>query len=294
MIAQRKSAGQALLTFAVVFPFSVHNYELRYWLGAAGIDPDHDVRIVVTPPPRMAERLAGGEIDGFCVSAPWNAQAVADGRGEIMLYSSELWRVGPDKVYGLTRSWAERNPETLDAVLRALIQAGAWADESENRRELAAMLAHPRYVNAPEDVVALSLLGSPPYAPGEPGPVGQDYINYHRYAASFPWRSHAVWFLTQMMRWGQIPPTTDVAAAAADAYRPDLYRIAAQQLGLPAPIVDEKVEGLHSAPWTLDEATAPIAMAPDLFFDGRRFDAAQPEAYARGFEISRLSTPRTV
>jgi nitrate/nitrite transport system substrate-binding protein len=293
VIADRRAAGQPALTFAVVFPFSVHNYELRYWLGAAGIDPDKDIRIVVTPPARMTARLAQGDIDGFCVSAPWNAKAVADGHGEILIYASELWRVGPDKVFGLTEAWADRHPETLTATLRALIRAGAWADEQGNRRELATILSHPRYVDAPEAVVAQSLVGSPPYALGEPGGDSDDYINYHRYAASFPWRSHAVWFLTQMMRWGQIPPTVDLPATAARAYRPDLYRIAAQQIGAPAPIVDEKVEGLHSASWVLDEATAPIAMAPDLFFDGRRFDAEQPRRYAEGFEIGRLGAAKT-
>lgn len=294
VIAERAAQGLPLLTFAVVFPFSVHNYELRYWLAAAGVDPDRDVRIVVTPPARMTARLAEGDIDGFCVSAPWNALAVANGHGEILIYASELWRVGPDKVFGLTEAWADRNPETLTALLRALIRAGAWADEQSNRGELATILSHPRYVDAPEAVVAQSLLGSPPYALGESGADSSDYINYHRYAASFPWRSHAVWFLTQMMRWGQIPPDTDVAAAAAAAYRPDLYRVAAQQLGAPAPIVDEKVEGLHSAPWVLDEATAPIAMAPDLFFDGRRFDAGQPRAYAEGFAIGRMGARSSV
>ena len=294
VIAERAARGLPLLTFAVVFPFSVHNYELRYWLAAAGIDPDRDIRIVVTPPARMTARLAQGDIDGFCVSAPWNAKAVADGSGEILIYASELWRVGPDKVFGLTQGWAERNPDTLTAILRALIRAGAWADEQANRGELATILSHPRYVDAPEPVVAQSLLGSPPYALGEPGTDSADYINYHRYAASFPWRSHAVWFLTQMMRWGQIPADTDVVAAAAAAYRPDLYRIAAQQIGTPAPIVDEKVEGLHSAAWVLDEATAPIAMGPDLFFDGRRFDAGQPLAYASGFAVGRLASRGSV
>jgi nitrate/nitrite transport system substrate-binding protein len=257
-------------------------------MAEAGIDPDRDVRIVVAPPARMAERLGSGAIDGFCVSAPWNAQAVADGSGEIMLYASDLWRVGPDKVFGVTDAWARRNPETLTALLRALIRAQAWADEPGHRGELAALLSHPRYVNAPEALVGLSLLGSPPYARSEPGSDSLDYIIYHRYAASFPWRSHAVWFLTQMLRWGQIGPEVDIAAAAEAAYRPDLYRLAAADLGAPAPLVDEKVEGLHASPWTLDEATSPIAMAPDLFFDGGRFDAAQPLAYAAGFDIGRF------
>ncbi|MFN3514493.1 MAG: CmpA/NrtA family ABC transporter substrate-binding protein [Phenylobacterium sp.] len=288
VIAERKAAGEAPLIFAVVFPFSVHNYELRYWLAEAGIDPDADLRIVVTPPARMAARLAAGDIDGFCVGAPWNALAVAEGQGEILAYAAELWRVGPDKVFGMTEAFADRNPATLRATLRALIRAAVWADEPGNRAELAAILAHGRYVDAPEEVVARSLTGAPPYAPGEAGPEDQDYIIYHRYAASFPWRSHAVWFLTQMLRWGQIGPGADIGAVAEAVYRPDLYRAAAAELGVPAPLVDEKVEGLHASPWTLDEATAPIPMAPDLFFDGGRFDAAQPERYAAGFAIGRF------
>jgi nitrate/nitrite transport system substrate-binding protein len=285
--ARRKASGPPL-TFAVVFPFSVHNYELRYWAAAAGIDPDRDLRIVVTPPARMAARLASGEIDGFCVGAPWNALSVVQGHGEIMIYASEIWRVGPDKVFGTTEAWAEKNPTALKALLRALIKAASWADEPENRAELASILAHRDYVDAPQAVVASSLVGSPPYAPGEPGPDSIDYIIYHRYAASFPWRSHAVWFLTQMLRWGQIGLEVDIPATAEAVYRPDLYRAAAAELGAPTPLVDEKVEGLHAASWMLDEATAPIAMGPDLFLDGRSFDAAQPQRYATGFEIGRL------
>ncbi|MDP3173491.1 MAG: CmpA/NrtA family ABC transporter substrate-binding protein [Phenylobacterium sp.] len=288
VIAQRREAGAAMLTFAVVFPFSVHNYQLRYWMAEAGIDPDRDVRITVVPPARMTARIASGDIDGFCVGAPWNAQAVADGHGEIMIYAAEFWSVGPDKVFSVTEGWADREPQALRSMLRALIQAAAWADEPGNRAELASILAHQRYVDAPIETVARSLVGSPPYSREELGSDSRDYIIYHRYAASFPWRSHAVWFLTQMLRWGQIGPDVDIAAAAEAAYRPDLYRAAAASLGEPAPIVDEKVEGLHTGPWTLDEATSPIAMAPDLFFDARRFDAAQPKRYAASFDIGRF------
>jgi len=288
VIQARKAAGLPPLTFAVVFPFSMHNYELRYWLAEAGIDPDHDLRLVITPPPRMAARLASGEIDGFCVTAPWNALAVAEGNGEIMIYAAEIWRVGPDKVFGVTADWAERHPHTLQALLRALLRAAVWCDEPGNRAELGALLAGETYLNAPVEIVSQSLTGAPPYAPGEPGEVTLDYMIYHRYAASFPWRSHAVWFLTQMLRWGQIGRDVDIAATAEAVYRPDLFRPAAAAVGDPAPLVEEKVEGAHATAWILDEATAPIRMAPDLFFDGRRFDAAQPQRYAAGFEIGRV------
>lgn len=289
LIAGRKARGERMLTFAVVFPYSTHNYQLRYWMAQAGIDPDRDVRMVVVPPPRMAALLRSGDIDGFCVTAPWNAVAVAEGTGEIMIYASELWRLGPDKVFGLGQRWVEANPETAQALVRALLRAAAWCDAPDNRAELAAILARPQYVGAPEEIVRMSLVGSPPYAAGQPGPESLDYIVYHRYAASFPWRSHAVWFLSQMLRWGQIGPDADIAATAEAVWRPDLFRAAAADLGEPAPLVDEKVEGAHAAPWRLDEATAPIPMAPDLFFDGKVFDAAQPGAYAASFEITRAA-----
>lgn len=287
LIASRAAAGAPPLTFAVVFPYSIHNYQLRYWLAEAGINPDRDVRIVVTPPPRMAERLRSGEIDGFCVGAPWNAVSVLDGAGEILIRASEFWRGAPDKVFGVTRTWAEAQPDTLQATLRALLRAGVWADAPGNRAALAAMLASPRYVGSPEATVAASLVKS--------GSVGQapvaDPIVFHNAAASFPWRSHAVWFLTQMLRWGQISESVDVPALADAVYRPDLFRTAAAALGLAAPLVDEKVEGVHAAPWTLDEATAPIPMAGDLFFDGKVFDAGQPLAYARSFAVGRARPP---
>jgi ABC-type nitrate/sulfonate/bicarbonate transport system substrate-binding protein len=288
LIASRKAFGDRPLTFAVVFPYSMHAYELRYWLAAAGIDPDHDIRLVVVPPPRMAERLKAGEIDGFCVTAPWNALSVSQGAGEIIVYASDLWRMGPDKVFGLTRTWGDANPEALQAVIRALLKAAAWADGPEHRADLAKMLAQPAYVDAPEAVIAQSLVGSPPYAAGEAGAASQDYIVYHRYAASFPWRSHALWFLTQMLRWGQIGPEVDIRAVADAVYRPDLFRKAAASVGEPAPLVDDKAEGGHTESWTLDQATAPIAMGPDAFFDGRVFDPRQPLRYAREFEITRL------
>ena len=117
-----------------------------------------------------------------------------------------------------------------------------------------------------------------------------DYLIYHRYAASFPWRSHAVWFLTQMLRWGQIDGSVDISAVADAVYRPDLFRLAAADLGEAAPLVDEKVEGAHPDDWRLDEATSPIRMGPDLFFDGRLFDAAQPAKYARAFALGRART----
>jgi nitrate/nitrite transport system substrate-binding protein len=286
VIEARRAAGEPPLTFAVVFPFSMHNYELRYWLAEAGIDPDRDLRLVITPPPRMAARLASGEVDGFCVTAPWNALAVAQGTGEIVIYASEIWRLGPDKVLGLTAEWADRFPLTLQAMLRALLRAASWCDAPGNREELGPILAKPEFLDAPVDVVSQSLLGSPPYARDEPGEPSLDYIIYHRYAASFPWRSHALWFASQMVRWGQAPTDLDFDAAAA-VYRPDLFRTAAAALGQSTPRLDQKSEGDHATSWMLAEATAPIPMASDLFLDGGVFDPERALEYARAFALGR-------
>jgi ABC-type nitrate/sulfonate/bicarbonate transport system substrate-binding protein len=276
LIRMRQARGEPPLVFAVVFPFSMHNYQLRYWLAEAGIDPDRDVRLLVVPPPRMAARLKSGDIDGFCVGAPWNALAVSEGCGEVLIHASEFWRLGPDKAFAVTAAWAKRDHGALQSLLRALLKAAIWADDPVNRPELARMLARPEYVDAPEQIVRQSL------ASGD-GIAGRHRLVFHRFAASFPWRSHALWFLSQMLRWGQIGPEVDLAALAERVYQPDLYREAAAAVGVPAPTVDEKVEGAHAGPWMLEEATTPIEMGADLFYDRQPFDAAQAKAYAHSF-----------
>lgn len=266
--------GRQPLTFATVFPVSAHTYFLRYWLAEAGIDPDKDVRIITVPPPQMVAALESSHADGYCVGAPWNQRAVSLGLGRVAITSYELWNNAPDKVFGATAEWVERHPGTHRALLMALIEASEWADRLENRSELIAMLASPSYVGVPIEVVGMSLSGGIQYALDEaPRPLA-DYHRFHASAANFPWRSHALWYLAQMVRWRQLPPDADLAAIARQAFRPDLYREAAAALGQPYPTVDFKPEGIHATPWTLTQASQPIAMGADLFFDGARFDPA--------------------
>lgn len=272
LVAARRELGSGPLTFAVVFPFSTHNYQLRYWLADAGIDPDRDVRLVVVPPARTAEQLRSGVIDGFCVGAPWGMQAVAQGVGEVLTFSSDIWRAGPDKVLGVSQAWADRNPETLQALLRAVLRGSIWADDPANRPALAAMLSRPDYIGAQAKVIATLLTDEP------------QGVIYHHYAAGFPWRSHAVWFLSQMMRWGQAPASAELVSGARAVYRPELYRACASALGVAAPGVDDKAEGVHAEAWTLEGQT----LAADRFCDGRVFDPADPIGYARGFAITRV------
>lgn len=284
--ADRK-AGGGPLTFAVVFPTSTHNYELRYWMAAAGIDPDRDVRLEVIPPPQMVKALRSGRIDGYCVGEPWNGLAVKEGLGRVMITKYELWNNGPEKVFGVTEEWAEQNPNTLQALLMALLEACRWVDQPENRLEVVRILARPVYVNAPEDVVRMSMLGTFQYARTE-FPTGlPDFNVFHRSAANFPWVSHALWLITQMVRWGQIAEPLDMRALARRVYRPDLYRRAAAALGIAVPSQDDKSEGTHADAWQLDG----LRMGPDRFFDGRVFDPRDPVAYLQGFDIAHMPQP---
>jgi len=280
-----RKAGREPLCFATVFPFSPHNYMLRYWLAAGGIDPDRDVRLVVIPPPHMVNYLSSGEIDGYCVGEPWNAQAVATGVGRTLITDYEIWNNKPEKVLGVNREWAERHPNTHRALLMALLEAAQWIDQPENRIEVAEILAREEYVNAPADVVKMSMIGWFHYqVDAAPAPL-PDFNVFFRYAATFPWRSHALWFITQMYRWGQLRVPVDMRKLAEEVYRPDLYREAAQALGLPCPAVDYETEGQHDEPWTLHDASEPMMLGPDRFLDGRIFDPLRPADYLKHFEL---------
>lgn len=276
LIEARRGRGMPPLTFASVFPFSSHHYELRWWMEAGGVDPDRDVRLVVAPPPRMAAMLGSGDIDGFCAGEPWNTVARVRGSGEILLAARDLWPTKPEKVLGLTRAQAEAKPNTLRAVLRALMRAGAWADRAGAREELATLIAKPQYVGATVEGAGVSLTGDP-LRGGR-----SDFTVFHRSAASFPWISHALWFLERMRRADQVAPETDLEAIARRVYRPDLWREAAEDLGLNAPASDMKVEGAHEAGWRLEGEGGPIAMAADRFFQGAPFDPASRRASAEG------------
>lgn len=301
VIEADRRAGRPALTFATVFSFSAHNDQLRYWLSAAGIDPDRDVRLVVIPPPQMTDHLEAGLIDGFCVGEPWNSQAVAREIGCILISGYELWNNAPEKVLGVTRAWAERHPNTHRALLLALLEAAQWLDEPGHRAEAADLLAQEAYVNVPAELMRRSMTGQMAYVPGEALRALPDFHVFFRYAANFPWISHGLWFLTQMVRWDRLAAPTDWQQAAAQVYRPDLFREAAALLGLPAPAMTMKTEGEHALPWTL-AASQPIAMGPDRFLDGRIFDPRAPLAYLDEFSaaspaiagdasISNLSNP---
>jgi NitT/TauT family transport system ATP-binding protein/nitrate/nitrite transport system substrate-binding protein len=259
VVGARRIRGEPPLTFAVVFPYSMHNYFLRYWLAQGGVDPDKDVRIVVIPPPRMVEQMRAGAVDGFCVGAPWNAVAEAEGVGEILMTASRFWPAGPDKVLGMAARFAATRPDDLKACLRALMRAAAWADAPQHHQTLVELLARPEWVGAPPEAIARAL---------------KTEIVFHRDGAGLPRPEHGLWFASQMVRWGQADSDADLGALVTRVYRPHLYRAAALSLD---PILD--------ATLSFEDAATPDAAR---LFDQRPFDPAAPLAYASSFAIGRL------
>jgi ABC-type nitrate/sulfonate/bicarbonate transport system substrate-binding protein len=261
VVASREGARREPLTFAMVYPFSCHNYELRYWLAAGGIDPDREVRLIVIPPPFLVDALRAGQIDGFCVGEPWNSVAVRAGVGTIVTATTAIWPFSPEKVLGCRLEWAQRHPKQLASLLRALYRASQWCERPENRAELATLLAQPRYVGAPADLLRQGLEGQLTLTTNsKPTSLENFYIPARR-NATFPWVSHALWFYAQMLRWRQVESGANQLAAVRTTYRPDLYRAALGGVNPDIPVEDSKIE---------------------RFFDGETFDSTQLAAAVSG------------
>jgi nitrate/nitrite transport system substrate-binding protein len=276
---------------AMVFPVSTHNYELRYWLAAGGIHPgyysaadsngqtDADVLLSVTPPPQMPATLEAGTILGYSVGEPWNQQAVIKGVGVPVVTDYEIWKNNPEKVFGVTAAWAEANPKTHLAVVKALIRAAMWLDarDNANRREAVEILSRSQYVGADAAVIANSMTGTFEYERGDKRAV-PDFNVFFRYFATYPYYSDAVWYLTQMRRWGQIGEHKSdewYANAAKSVYLPNVYLEAARLL------VDEGLADDSDFPWTSDGYRAPTGD----FIDGVVYDGRKPNAYLDSLAI---------
>jgi NitT/TauT family transport system ATP-binding protein len=278
----REAPQKSRLRFAVVHPYSGHNYELRYWLAASGVDPNRDIEIVILPPSFMPEALAGGALDGYCVGEPWNTAAVARGVGQIVTAKAKIWRSSPEKVLGVQERWAQAQPEALAALLRALYRAAAWCADARNVEAIAALLAEPAHVAQPVDWMLPALLGDFRISADATVRIEDFFVPLAR-GATFPWKSHALWFYTQMVRWGQIGHGAANEAIARETYRPDLYRAALKPLGVALPAANYKVEGALNAPTPVGASGATLTLGPDGFFDGQIFDPDRAADYIESF-----------
>lgn len=277
-ITERAVSREATIRFAVVHPFSGHNYELRYWLAACGINPERDVEITFVPPPLMADALAAGAIDGYCVGEPWSTAAAKGGLGRLVTAKAALWRSSPEKVLGVAAVWAEREPEALAALLRAMCRSAQWCASPQNHRELAEILSARAFIDRPAEWMMHGLSGALDIGGGEIKRAEDFFVPFAK-AATFPWKSHALWFYSQMVRWGQVEHTPDNASIARETYRPDIYRSALKPLGVAFPAANAKVEGALVTPTPVGSAGASLMLGPDGFFDGALFDPDKLDAY---------------
>ena len=275
----------------MVFPVSTHNYELRYWLAAGGIHPGFysetdisgqiqaEALLSVTPPPQMPATMEAGTIQGYCVGEPWNQQAVFMGIGVPVITDYQIWENNPEKVFGLRADFVEQNPNTTRAIVRALIRAAIWLDEDDNANRLEAVeiLSRPEYVGADAEVIANSMTGTFEFERGDRREI-PDFNVFFRYYATYPYYSDAVWYLTQMRRWGQIADQQSDAwydEVARSVYLPDVYLDAARSL------VDDGLADEADFPWDTDGYREPTS----AFIDGVPYDGRQPNDYLRQFAI---------
>ena len=284
-----------LFKMGVVFPVSTHNYELRYWLASGGVHPGYyapdkgditgqigaDVLISVTPPPQMPATMEAGTIDGYCVGEPWNQQAVFKGIGAPVITDYEIQKNNPEKVFGVTKAWAEKYPNTHIRVVKALIRAGYWldAENNKNRPEASKIISRPNYVGADYEVIANSMTGTYEYEKGDKRAV-PDFNVFFRYHATYPYYSDAIWYLTQMRRWGQIPegkPDSWYMETAKKVYRPDIYVLAAKEL-----IAEGKLKASDFPDFAKETGFKPPQKD---FIDSVVYDARKPNEYINKLKI---------
>jgi nitrate/nitrite transport system substrate-binding protein len=288
VVEKFKSEGKPF-KMGMVFPVSTHNYELRYWLAAGGIHPGYyaphkgdisgtlkaDALLSVTPPPQMPATLEAGTINGYCVGEPWNQQAVFKGIGVPIVTDYEIWKDNPEKVFGLTKDFTEKYPNTTVRLVKALIRAGKWLDENNNanRPEAVKILSQSNYVGADYDVIANSMTGTFEYEKGDKRSVPDFNVFY-------PYYSDAVWYLTQMRRWGQIAEAkTDswYDDTAKSVYRPDIYRLAAEEL-----IAEGHITKTEAPDFSVETG---YRQPQTEFIDGVSFDGTKPNDYLKKFSI---------
>jgi NitT/TauT family transport system ATP-binding protein len=267
VVARRRKTGAEPLTFGTTFPFSTHNYQLRFWMAAAGVDPDEDVRLVVLPPPFMAESLASGHVDAFCVGAPWNSVAVDLGIGHILHFVSDIVARAAEKVLAMRQTWSDRHPDTVASLVRAAAKAVAFIADPDNREETAQMLARPDRVGIDAEVIRRVLDGRLKISPDGGVRESGRYLLIGREGAARPDPVQAAWLYAQMVRWDQTTLSAAGLKTAMGVFRPDLYDAALGEAG-----------GSQASDGGPFEA-----------FAGPAFDAEKLRGYLDAFAIARRS-----
>jgi nitrate/nitrite transport system substrate-binding protein len=265
LVDAAKKAGTPM-TFAMTFPPGTHAMWMRYYLGAGGINPDKDVALITIPPAQMVANMKVGKLDGFCVGEPWNARAIADGIGFTSINTQDLWKDHPEKVCAFREDFAEKNPKTVKAVLKALHEASVWLDDMKNRPEQAQIVSRATYINCPPEIILGRMQGHYDFGDGRKK-EDPNYMIFSSRNCNYPQPKYAVWWLSQFRRWGMVDAPPDYEGIAKKVMRTDLYEEAMKELGYQHGGRDDGAETL---------------------FDGVKFDPKDPEGYAASFAIKNL------
>jgi nitrate/nitrite transport system substrate-binding protein len=266
VIEQRKAAGKKI-TMAMTFPGGTHDMWIRYWLASSGIDPDKDVDLITVPPPQMVANMKADTMDAFCVGEPWNDQLVAQQLGYTAVSTGQMWMDHPEKAFAMRSDWVAANPNAAVALTAAIIEAQRWADNPGNIARLAMMIGGRDYLKVPVSDIADRLQGNFTMGDGRKFPNASFKMKFFANNASFPFKSHDLWFLTENQRWGKLPMNLNTTAAIAKVNRSDIWRKAAASLGLKGPASDSR--------------------GVEKFFDGKLFNPANPKAYLASLAIKR-------
>lgn len=266
--AQLKAAGN-VAKVAMTFRGGTHDLWVRYWLAAGGINPDVDVSTIVIPPPQMVANMKAGTQDAFCVGEPWNGQLVNQKVGYTACLTSELWMNHPEKCLGVRADWVARHPRAAQALTMAVMEAQMWCDKQANRPAMCSTVSGRQYINVPIGDILPRLQGTIDYGDGRAVKGSPHIMKFWADNASFPFKSHDLWFVTENVRWGVLPQATNKIALVNKVNRADIWRAAAKALGVSAPASDSR--------------------GPEKFFDGKVFDPANPGAYLASQPIKKLA-----
>ncbi|MBL6454099.1 ABC transporter substrate-binding protein [Belnapia sp. T6] len=257
---------------AMTFRGGTHDLWIRYWLAAGGIDPDKEVQTIVVPPPQMVANMKVGTMDAFCVGEPWNDQLVNQKIGFTAAVTGELWKDHPEKSLGLRADWVEKNPNAATALTAAVIEAQRWCDEAANKQEMCSIIGRRAWFNVPVTDILQRSLGNIDYGDGRKVEGSPLLMKFWRDHASYPFPSHELWFLTEDIRWGVLPESTDTKALIAQVNREAIWRGAAERAGVPAA-----------------EMPTGTSRGRETFFDGKVFDPENPAAYLASLSIKKLA-----
>jgi nitrate/nitrite transport system substrate-binding protein len=266
--AELKAKGN-IAKVAMTFRGGTHDLWIRYWLAAAGINPETDVSTIVIPPPQMVANLKAGTQDAFCVGEPWNGQTVNQKIGYTATTTSEIWMNHPEKAFGMRAAFVDKYPRAAQALTMAIMEAQKWCDAPANKAAMCSIVSGRQYINVPMGDILPRQQGTIDYGDGRKVSNSPHVMKFWRDNASYPFKSHDLWFVTEDVRWGVLPASTNKTALVNKVNRSDIWRAAAKDMGAAAPGSDSR--------------------GPEKFFDGKVFDPANPSAYLNSLAIKKFT-----